>query len=88
MIDAGTIADLVAAIDGPLNIMAMAGVPSIPDLGKLGVARVSLGPAVAQAALGATQRAARELLEQGTYGALEAALPFGEANGMFDRRSR
>lgn len=88
VIDAETITDLVAAIDGPLNVMAMSGAPSIPDLGKLGVARVSLGPALAQAALGATQQAARELLEQGTYKALEKALPFGEANGMFDRRPR
>lgn len=83
VVDAETIGKLVRAIDGPINVMAGPGAPSIPDLGKLGVARVSLGPAVALAALAATQRAARELLEQGTYRALEQSLPFGEVNGLF-----
>jgi 2-methylisocitrate lyase-like PEP mutase family enzyme len=83
VIDAETIAALVQAINGPLNIMALPGAPSVPQLGRLGVARVSLGPAIAQAALATTQRAARELLEQGTYHSLEQSLPFGEVNGMF-----
>jgi 2-methylisocitrate lyase-like PEP mutase family enzyme len=83
VIDAETIAALVQAIDGPLNIMAMPGAPSISQLGQLGVARVSLGSALAQAALATTQQAARELLEQGTYGMLEHSLPFGTVNSMF-----
>jgi 2-methylisocitrate lyase-like PEP mutase family enzyme len=85
VIDADTIAALVRAIDGPLNIMAMPGAPSASQLGQLGVARVSVGPAITQAALSTTRRAARELLEQGTYGTLEDSLPFGEVNGMFAR---
>ncbi|MEP7188721.1 MAG: isocitrate lyase/phosphoenolpyruvate mutase family protein [Roseiflexaceae bacterium] len=83
VIDAETIAALVQAIDGPLNIMAMPGAPSVAQLGQLGVARVSLGPALAQAALATTQQAARELLEHGTYGTLEQRLPFGTVNDMF-----
>jgi 2-methylisocitrate lyase-like PEP mutase family enzyme len=83
VVDAETIAALVRAIDGPVNVMAGPGAPSIPELGKLGVARVSLGPAVALAALATTQRAARELLEQGTYSTLEQSLPFGKVNGLF-----
>ena len=85
VIDAETIAALVQAIEGPLNVMAMAGAPSVPELKELGVARVSLGPALAQAALAATKQAALELLEHGTYGSLENVLPFAEANGMFAR---
>jgi hypothetical protein len=42
------------------------GAPSTAELGRLGVARVSVGPAIAQAALAATRRAAREVLERGT----------------------
>ena len=83
VIDAETIAALVRAIDGPLNVMAMPGAPSTSQLGQLGVARVSVGPAITQAALAATRRAARELLEQGTYGRPEDGLPFAEVNGMF-----
>jgi len=57
------------------------------ELGKIGVARLSVGPGVAQAAYAAAQRAARELLEQGTYRALESGLPFAELNAMFAQRS-
>ncbi len=83
VIDAETIAALAAAIDGPLNILAMPGAPTMPALGQLGVARVSLGPYVALAALAVAKRAAQELLTDGTYGALEGHLPFGEVNSLF-----
>jgi 2-methylisocitrate lyase-like PEP mutase family enzyme len=86
VIDAETIKQLVKAIDGPLNIMAMPGAPSALELGKLGVARISVGPGVAQVALAAAQRAAKELLQEGTYTALEAGLPFAELNSMFQQR--
>ena len=86
VIDVDTIAELVRAIDGPLNILAGdAGAPSAPQLGRLGVARVSVGSAIAQAALATTRRAARELLEEGTYGTAEDSLPFGEVNALFAR---
>jgi len=83
VVDIRTIAELVKAIEGPLNIMAMPGAPSAKQLGEIGVARVSVGPWIAQAALATAQRAARELIEQGTYTSLEASLPFAELNAMF-----
>ena len=49
------------------------------------MARVSLGAGVARAALAATQRVAREVLEKGTYQALEHDLSSGDVNGMFTR---
>jgi 2-methylisocitrate lyase-like PEP mutase family enzyme len=73
VIDAETIAALVKAIDGPLNVMVTHGAPPVSQLGLLGVARVSVGPALTQAAHPATRRAARELLERGTYDALKTA---------------
>lgn len=85
VIDALTIAELVRQIAGPVNIMAMSGAPSIAELTQLGVARVSLGSALAQLALASVRRAALELLEQGTYNALEHSLPFGEIDGLFAR---
>jgi 2-methylisocitrate lyase-like PEP mutase family enzyme len=87
VVDAETIGRLVKAIDGRLNIMAMAGAPSATQLGIMGVARVSVGPGVTQVALAAAQEAARELLEQGTYTALAAGLPFAYLNAMFAQRS-
>lgn len=83
VVDAQTIGALVRAIDAPLNVMAMPGAPSVAELAALGVARVSVGPAIAAAAMGVTRAAARELLTHGTYGALERMIPIGEANGLF-----
>ncbi len=87
VVDAETIGRLVKAINGPLNIMAMPGAPTAPQLGKLGVARLSVGPGLAQVALAAAQRAAKELLEEGTYRAFEAGIPFAELNALFAGRS-
>lgn len=83
VIDISTIVELVRAIEGPLNIMAMPGAPSAKQLGEIGVARVSVGPWIAQAALTVAQRAARELVREGTYKALEASLPYADLNAMF-----
>jgi len=59
---------VIAAVDRPLNVLALAGVPSVAELAEAGVARVSTGGAFAFAALGAVVEAARELREEGTYG--------------------
>ncbi|MEP6730448.1 MAG: isocitrate lyase/phosphoenolpyruvate mutase family protein [bacterium] len=83
VIDVDTIGALVRAIDGPLNIMAMPGAPSVSQLAELGVARVSVGPVITQIAFVAAHRAARELLEQGTYGSAEDSLSYGEVNAFF-----
>jgi 2-methylisocitrate lyase-like PEP mutase family enzyme len=80
VVDRDTIAALVREIGGPINVMAGPGAPPTAALGEIGVARVSVGPAIAQAALATVRRAARELLERGTYAALADAVPFGEAN--------
>ena len=62
------IRQLVAAVDRPVNVLALPGGPSVPELAAAGVRRVSVGGAFAYAALGATVEAARELLDPGTYG--------------------
>jgi 2-methylisocitrate lyase-like PEP mutase family enzyme len=59
--DADTIGRLVQAVNCPLNILAGPGTPSIPELEKLGVARVSLGSGPMRATLGLLQRVAEEL---------------------------
>ncbi len=65
-----TIADiraLVASVDRPVNVLAMAGCPSVAELAAARVARISVGGAFAFAGLGAVAAAAREFLTQGTY---------------------
>jgi 2-methylisocitrate lyase-like PEP mutase family enzyme len=80
--DAETIGRLVNAVQCPLNILAVAGTPSVPELEKLGVARVSLGSGPMRATLGLLRRMADELKATGTYSALEGAVPYAEVNKM------
>ena len=80
------IARLVAAVAGPVNTLAGPGAPSIPELQRLGVARVSFGSALMRASLGLTRRIANQLKSAGTYGSFpEDSLPSPEANRLFRR---
>jgi len=83
--DAETIERLVKAVECPLNILAVPGTPSTPELEKLGVARVSLGSGPMRATLGLLRRVAEELRTSGTYSAMEGAVPYDEVNKLFDR---
>src|SRR4029077_14296335 len=60
--------ELVAAVDRPVNVLALPGTPPVPELAAMGVKRISVGGAFAFAGLGAVADAARELRDQGTYG--------------------
>jgi 2-methylisocitrate lyase-like PEP mutase family enzyme len=85
--DAATIAKLVKAVDAPLNILANAVAPCIPELEKLGVARVSTGSGLMRAALGHARRVAKNLAETGTYSALlDGAVPFAEIEQLMSRK--
>jgi 2-methylisocitrate lyase-like PEP mutase family enzyme len=64
---------VVAAVDRPVNVLALPSAPTVAQLGELGVARVSIGGTFAAVALGAVADAARELLDAGTYGFFAAA---------------
>ena len=76
---------LAKEIAVPLNVMAGPGSPGVGELGALGVARVSVGSSIAQAAYTATERAARELLTTGTYDALDGTLGFAEIDNLMGR---
>ena len=80
--DSETIERLVKAVGCPLNILAAPGAPSIPELAKLGVARVSVGSGPMRATLGLLQRVAEELKATGTYDTMNGAMPYAAANKM------
>ncbi len=65
--DPAAITALLRASPGPLNILGGAGTPPIPELERLGVARVSLGGGPYKAALGLLRRIAAELTRSGGY---------------------
>jgi 2-methylisocitrate lyase-like PEP mutase family enzyme len=62
------IRQVVASVDRPVNVLALADAPPVSDLAAAGVGRISVGGSFAFAALGAVVAAARELREEGTYG--------------------
>ncbi len=80
--DAETIGRLVKDLQSPVNILAGPGFPSVPELQKLGVARVSVGSGAMRATLGLLRRLAEELKTAGTYGALEGAISYADVNQM------
>jgi 2-methylisocitrate lyase-like PEP mutase family enzyme len=80
--DADTIGRLVPDLRCPVNILAGPGSPSVSELERLGVARVSLGSAPMRATLGLVQRMADELRRSGTYGTLEGAPSHADVNRM------
>jgi 2-methylisocitrate lyase-like PEP mutase family enzyme len=73
---------MVRELGCPVNILAGPGSPSIPELEKLKVARVSLGSGPMRAALGLLRRIAEELKKTGTYAAMEGAPAHGEVNRL------
>jgi len=82
VVDPATVTDLVKGLTAPLNVLAGPGAASVAEFGALGVARVSLGSAVAEAAYAVARRAARELFSTGTYGSLAGALNYQEVNSL------
>ncbi|WP_431907568.1 isocitrate lyase/PEP mutase family protein [Nonomuraea jabiensis] len=69
----------------PLNVMAGPGAPPVDRLAAAGVARVSVGSAIAQAAYACAARAAAELLDGGTYATLADGLDYGGLNALLRR---
>jgi 2-methylisocitrate lyase-like PEP mutase family enzyme len=80
------IARLAAAIDGPINVLAVGATPPVAELERLGVARVSIGGGPARAALTAVRKIAMELLERGTYEAFtKDVISHAQMNAMMTR---
>lgn len=80
------IASVVNNVDRPVNVvMGLSGVQlGLAELSEIGVKRISVGSSLSRAALGAFLRAGREMLETGTFGYAEEAVPYGEIDAMFN----
>ena len=84
------VASVVSSVDRPVNVvMGLAGFEgSVQDLAELGVTRISVGSSFARAALGAFDRAAREVLKEGSFTYSADALPHGDLNALLRRREQ
>jgi 2-methylisocitrate lyase-like PEP mutase family enzyme len=74
---------VVSSVDLPVNVLALPSVPPVAELAAIGVRRISVGSGFNLVALGATVEAARELLEEGTYGFWRAAGSAATARDAF-----
>jgi 2-methylisocitrate lyase-like PEP mutase family enzyme len=82
-LDAASMRLLVQEIGAPINVIASESTLPMRDLQTIGIARVSLGPRMMRAALGLYRRAAREILDEGTFSKVFAgALSYEETNRL------
>jgi 2-methylisocitrate lyase-like PEP mutase family enzyme len=86
--DIQTIRELVAATDGPVNVvMGLSGTPiSMGELREAGVTRISIGGSLARATLGLVRRAATEMLQQGSFDFASGQIPDTELCKLFSNR--
>lgn len=83
--DAPVIARFCREIDAPINIGARAGLPPLPELGRLGVARVSTATRLAAVAFSAARDAARRVLDSGGFESLDAPFGYPDLQRLFTR---
>ncbi|MGH3724036.1 MAG: isocitrate lyase/PEP mutase family protein [Mycobacterium sp.] len=83
--DADAVRAVCTAIERPVNLLATGFVlnHSVGEIAQWGVRRISLGSAMARAALGAFVGGAHEIAQHGTFGFANQAIPYGEANALF-----
>ena len=86
--DMAAIREVCTAVSRPVNfVIGLAGENfTVAELARAGVKRISLGAALARAALAGLVRAAREIRGHGSFGFAEEILPFDEANGFMAAR--
>jgi 2-methylisocitrate lyase-like PEP mutase family enzyme len=80
--DSQTISRIVQDVKCPVNILAGPGSLTIPELEKLGVARVSVGSSAMRATLGLVKRISEELKSSGTYATLQGGIAYEDLNKM------
>jgi 2-methylisocitrate lyase-like PEP mutase family enzyme len=86
--DVETIKRVVADLKCPVNILAVAGSPSVSELVQMGVKRVSLGSGPMRAAMGLLRRVAEELKTAGTYHQIEGAPSHAEMNELMNENRK
>ena len=81
------ITTLVNEIDAPLNVIAGANTPPIPELDEIGVARVSFGPRPMRATFDLIRKIAKEIKNEGTYNQISnSTITYSEVNNWFSNK--
>jgi len=78
---------IVPALEGPLNLLAFPGIPTIAELERLGVARMSVGTRLTLGAMSSLKKTVVELVSAGKYeSTLEDATTYADANRLMATR--
>jgi 2-methylisocitrate lyase-like PEP mutase family enzyme len=86
--DPSDIAHLRQESPGPINILATPKTPPIPELLRLGIARVSFGSGGYRTAIGAFRKLVQESIDSGTYSFMsEIAVTGAQNNALHQRKS-
>jgi 2-methylisocitrate lyase-like PEP mutase family enzyme len=87
--DIESIRAVCGAVARPVNVVMGLKGPSfsVEKLAEAGVRRISVGSALARAAVGGFLRAAREIKERGTFTFANDAVPFADVNAMMTGRN-
>lgn len=82
--DPESIQAIVNAVDQPLNVMTVPGLPSAAELGRLGVRRLSAGTGLTQAVYGRAKDLAEAFLNDGVADPVSTAgMGYPEINALF-----
>jgi 2-methylisocitrate lyase-like PEP mutase family enzyme len=84
--DMETIARLVKAVGGPVNIVARAGSPPAAELERIGVARISIASGATMAAMSLIEKIGKELRSTGRFDLLAHSINRADVQKMFAPR--
>lgn len=85
--DEKLIAQIVAGLNGPLNVLAGAASPGVQQLAQLGVARISVGSGAIGYAMAQFRRAAESVQRDGSFAFTAERIPHAEMNALFEDAS-
>jgi 2-methylisocitrate lyase-like PEP mutase family enzyme len=85
--DAGLIERFAQAVPAPINILAGPQTPTLPELARLGVRRVTFASSLLRAALGQLRLVAQELQSQGTYSHMAPLLSSADLKRLVEQPS-
>ena len=83
--DEATLKMICASVGKPVSVISPKD-SSVEALAKVGIKRISTGPRMTQAMFGAVERAAREILDKGTFTFIGDVASFAALQGMFSKR--
>jgi 2-methylisocitrate lyase-like PEP mutase family enzyme len=84
--DPKIIADLVKALNVPINIVSRAGVPGVAELERLGVARVSTASGPSLVVMLMTRQITEELRTKGEFDVLKSTIKRLDTQQLFAPR--